>query len=110
MKENLVNAVSLTREEPHLREEHTGLHPLEFIETTRFWFDAPFTLQRCDSVSVLNLVQGSAAVVSSPTGAFPPFSVHYAETFILPAGAGEYTISPATAGEACAVLRAEVRG
>ena len=61
-------------------------------------------------VNVLNLVEGSAAVVESPTGAFEPFTVHYAETFIIPAAVGKYTIRPAAIGEKCATVKAYVRG
>jgi hypothetical protein len=61
------------------------------------------------SVHVLNLVQGTEAVVESPTGAFAPFAVHYAETFIVPAAVGEYTIRPAIPGEECATMKAFVR-
>lgn len=43
---------------------------------------------------VLNLVEGREAVVESPAGAFEPFAVHYAETFIVPAGVGAYTVRP----------------
>ena len=45
-------------------------------------------------VNVLNLVEGEEAIVESPTAAFPPLVVHYAETFIIPAAAGDYTIAP----------------
>jgi hypothetical protein len=43
---------------------------------------------------VLNLVEGDEVVVESPSGAFEPFVVHYAETFIVPAAVGPYTIRP----------------
>jgi hypothetical protein len=42
---------------------------------------------------VLNLVSGEACLVESPDEEFPPFVVHYAETFIVPAVVGAYTIS-----------------
>ena len=45
-------------------------------------------------VNVLNLVEGEEAIVESPTGAFEPFHVHYAETFIVPANVGRYTSAP----------------
>ena len=45
-------------------------------------------------MNVLNLVEGEEVVVESPTNAFKPFVVHYAETFIVPASVGEYTITP----------------
>jgi len=45
-------------------------------------------------VNVLNLVAGDCVIVESPAGAFEPFEVHYAETFIVPAAVGPYTIRP----------------
>jgi len=48
-------------------------------------------------------------VVESPTAArFPPLTVHYAETFIVPASAGLYTIRPvgAAAHQRCATIKA----
>lgn len=75
-------------------EEKTGLHENEFIETRRHWFTKSVTHQTNKSVNVLNLIEGDEVVVESPTHAFEPFIVHYAETFIIPACVSEYTISP----------------
>jgi hypothetical protein len=58
---------------------------------------------------VLNLVEGEAAIVESPTNAFAPFTVHYAETFIVPAAAGEYVVRPAVEGAKCGTMKAWVR-
>jgi hypothetical protein len=62
-------------------------------------------------VNVLNLIEGDEAIVESPSGAFAPFVVHYAETFIVPAAVGEYTIRPhgPSTGKECATLKALVR-
>jgi mannose-6-phosphate isomerase class I len=80
------------------REEVTGLHPAEFIETRRHWFTGKVEHntggQETGGVHVLNLVEGDEVVVESPSGAFEPFVVHYAETFIVPAAVGPYTIRP----------------
>ena len=93
------------------REERTGLHALEFIETRRHWFTAPVPHNTCGNLNVLNLVEGDAAVVESPTGAFPPLTVHYAETFIVPAAVGEYTIRPLHPGpQELATIKGYVRG
>ena len=48
--------------------------------------------------------------MESPTGAFEPFVVHYAETFIVPAAVGAYTIRPPArgAGNECATIKAFV--
>lgn len=89
------------------KEIRTGLHPYEFIETRRVSFSAPVSFDTCDGVQVLNLVDGEAAVVESPDGAFEPFTVHYAETFIIPACAGRYTLRPLSEG--CMAVRAFVR-
>ncbi len=93
------------------REERTGLHPAEFIETRRHWFTGTVPHDTGGGVNVLNLVQGTEAVVESPDGAFEPFVVHYAETFIVPACVGRYTIRPwgSVAGTECATIKALVR-
>jgi hypothetical protein len=56
-------------------------------------------------------VQGDEAIVESPTHAFEPFIVHFAETFIVPAAVGAYTIRPngAAIGSECATIKAFVR-
>lgn len=91
-------------------EERTGLHSLEFIETRRHWFKAPVPHDTRGTVNVLNLVEGPEAIVESPDGAFEPFVVHYAETFIVPAAVGRYTIRPARPnGAKLATIKAFVR-
>lgn len=92
-------------------ETRTGLHPYEFIETRRTRFSCPVTFNTGGGVNVLNLVEGEEAVITSPSGAFPSFVVHYAETFIIPAWLGEYVISPSgiAKGGSCMVIKANVR-
>lgn len=93
------------------REERTGLHASEFIETRRHWFTGCVPHDTAGTVNVLNLVQGAEAIVESPTGAFEPFVVHYAETFIIPAAVGPYTLRThgPSAGSQCATLKAFIR-
>ncbi|MBO0356710.1 class I mannose-6-phosphate isomerase [Hymenobacter sp. BT186] len=107
----LVNQVTPVASGPDWREERTGLHEREFIETRRHWFTGTVPHNTHGGVNVLNLVQGTEAVVESPTGAFEPFVVHYAETFIVPAAVGDYTIRPhgPAVGTECATLKAYVR-
>lgn len=109
--DNLVNQVELIAEGDGWREERTGLHKNEFIETRRHWFSKPVTHKTNDSVNVLNLIEGNEAIIESPTNAFSPFVVHYAETFIIPAALGEYTIRPfgKSEGKQCATIKAYVR-
>ncbi len=111
VRANLVNAVTPLGAGDGWREERTGLHALEFIETRRHWFTGTVPHDTRGTVHVLNLVQGREAVVESPTGAFTPFVVHYAETFIVPAAVGPYTVRPhgEAVGTECATLKAFVR-
>lgn len=110
-REQLVNCVEPLANGKGWREERTGLHETEFIETRRHWFTEAVPHDTAGGVNVLNLVQGSQAIVESPDGTFDPFPVNYAETFIVPADIGPYQIRPlkrGTAGE-CATMKAFVR-
>ena len=110
-KQNLINRLEPLTQGDGWREERTGLHELEFIETRRHWFTKPVAHHTMGGVNVLNLVEGREAVVESPDRAFAPFVVHYAETFIIPAAVGPYTIRPCgvSDGYECATLKAFVR-
>ena len=61
------------------------------------------------SVNVLNLVEGEEVTVEGE--GFAPFVVHYAETLIVPAAVGPYTIRPSgpSVGAQCATIKAFVR-
>ncbi len=110
---NLVGQQEIVAEEPGVLVERTGLHQREFIDTHRYTFSQPVTIHTGDSVNVLNLIEGSEATVSSPTGAFAPYTVHYAETFIVPAAVGTYQITPGlpdgSGAKEAAVICARVR-
>ena len=108
---NLINRIESLGVGDGWREERTGLHALEFIETRRHWFTKPVPHDTRGGVNVINLVEGEEAVVESPDAAFAPFVVHYAETFIVPAAVGRYTIRPtgASARRELATLKAFVR-
>ncbi len=110
-RKHLVNAVEPLASGDGWREERIGLHALEFIETRRHWFTGTVPHDTNGTVHVLNLVQGREAIIESPTGAFAPFIVHYAETFIVPAAVGPYTVRPhgESIGAECATVKAYVR-
>ena len=92
--ENLVNSTKVIRQEEGFTEEHTGLHALEPIETRRWSIEEGESVRvSCHgSVNMLNLVEGEVCLAESRDGSFPPFEVHYAETFIVPACAGEFLL------------------
>ncbi|MCF8231038.1 MAG: class I mannose-6-phosphate isomerase [Bacteroidales bacterium] len=110
-RKNLINRIEEVERGEGWREERTGLHEKEFLETRRHWFTKKVTHDTKGNLNVLNLVKGREVVVESPGGAFKPFLVHYAETFIIPASVGKYTIRPygVSEGEECATVKAYVR-
>ncbi|WP_028042816.1 class I mannose-6-phosphate isomerase [Candidatus Stoquefichus massiliensis] len=109
VKDNLVNQIEVIHDQQDYLEEKTGLHEFEFIETRRFTSNKK-TYHSCeDSVHMLNLVEGSEAVIESPQQLFDPFIVHYAETFIIPAAVKEYTIRPVQEEELIKFVKAYVR-
>jgi hypothetical protein len=111
VERELVNRIEPLGSGEGWREERTGLHEREFIETRRHWFTGPAPHHTGGGVAIVNLAEGEEAVVESPDGAFEPFVVHYAETFIVPGAIGAYTIRPhgAAEGTECATIKAFVR-
>ena len=107
----LANVVTPLDKGDGWRAERTGLHEAEPIDTHRHWFTGVTPHDTGGSVNVLNLVEGAEVTVESPTGAFAPYVVHYAETFIVPAAVGAYTVRPSgpSVGEQCATIKAFVR-
>ena len=92
VKENLANAVYEVDEDCGAKKvEHTGLHQLEFIETRRYMMNSITNHDTQGNVNMLNLIDGKKALIK---GDFGSFIVHYAETFIVPACVGQYTIEP----------------
>lgn len=109
--DQLINHCSTVNRGDGWKEEKTGLHKNEFIETRRHRFSAPVHHKTNNSVNVLNLVEGDEAIIESPTNSFSPFIVHYAETFIIPESVKEYTITPygKSEGKECVTIKAYVR-
>jgi mannose-6-phosphate isomerase class I len=110
-KENLINKFETLEIGDGFRSEKTGLHEREFIETHRHWFSKPVTHKIKSGVQVFNVIEGREILVESTTELFEPMVFHYAETFIVPAAAGEIKISPhgESAGKECGTILAFVR-
>ena len=110
-RENLVGRVEKIAEGDGWIQEKTGLHEREFIETHRHWFTKTVPHHTGDGVNVMNLVEGEEVIVESPDSAFDPYVVHYAETFIVPASVGAFTIRPhgPSEGKECATIKAFIR-
>ena len=112
VERNLINPVRPLASGQGVREEMTGLHPSEFIETRRHWFKEPVEHDTRGALNVLNLVEGNMVIVESPDDAFEPLTVHYAETFVVPATVGRYRIRPldGVTNAPLATIKALVRG
>ncbi|MBT2621713.1 class I mannose-6-phosphate isomerase [Chryseobacterium sp. ISL-6] len=110
-KENILNLTEPVAEGDGWREERTGLDASSFIETRRHWFTKKVVHHTQDVVNVLNLVDGREVIVESPDLSFEPYIIHYAETFIVPAHVGAYTITPygESIGKECVTIKASVR-
>ena len=87
----------------------TGLAEREFLDTFRLTTATALDIPRDGSVHMLNLVEGDEARITSPSGAFAPFTVRYAQTFILPEAAGPYRLE-SPAGRTVRAVLARVRG
>jgi len=109
---NLVGQVEELSNDGDTVEERTGLHELEFIEVRRHWFAEQVAHDTQGTVNVLNLVEGDEVEIVSPTGAFEPYTIHYAETFIIPAAVGPYVIrrTARSRSEKFGTVKASVRG
>lgn len=110
-RENIINRVEPVSQGHGWREERTGLDETSFIETRRHWFTETVPHNTNGVVNVLNLIEGDEVIIESPSGSFEPYILHYAETFIVPANVGSYTIRPygRSVGKECATIKASVR-
>ncbi|MFV0406323.1 MAG: class I mannose-6-phosphate isomerase [Propioniciclava sp.] len=109
VRENLTPQPQVLRQTDDVLIERTGLHRLEFIETVRYTTRSEVRVASDGGFSMLNLVEGAAAEVSSPDGTFEPYLVHYAETFIVPARVEDFVVRPAAGVAEIKVVRAFVR-
>ena len=110
VRENLVNCIQPIAQGEGWREERTGLHENEFIETRRCRIRGKAAMKTEGSVVQANVVDGRGAVIESPEGAFGPFEVHYAETFIIPESVKNFTVRPLDGEKEVTIVKAHVRG
>jgi mannose-6-phosphate isomerase class I len=110
-QDHILNLTEPIAEGEGWREERTGLDAGSFIETRRHWFTQKVHHHTEGVVNVLNLVEGREAIIESPDNSIEPYIIHYAETFIVPAHVGAYTITPhgESTGKECATIKASIR-
>lgn len=107
VKENLINKFYTISDDGKNKIEHTGLHEREFIETRRYTITSAVEAESEGSVSQCNVADGRGAIIESTDGAFAPYEVHYAETFIIPESVKKFRIKPLD--KTVTIIRATVR-
>ena len=93
------------------REERTGMADTQFIETRRYWQSVKTYHNTGYETQVLNLIEGEEALIESPTNQFAAYVIHYAESIVIPALIGEYTVTPSgvSEGKEIGLIKAYVR-
>lgn len=111
VRKNLINHFEKVSQGPGWMEERTGLHKGHFIETKRHVFTDIVPHDTHGSVNVINLVEGEEVIIESPGKRFEPFHLHYAETVVIPAMIGAYTVRPVHHEEVsrCITIKASIR-
>lgn len=109
VSKELINRFEIIAEGEDWKEERTGLHESEFIETRRFTQNGTTQHNTNGTVNVLMVVEGSGVVVESDSGKFDPFVANYGEAFIIPAAVGQYKIRTLKERENILFLKAFVR-
>jgi mannose-6-phosphate isomerase class I len=69
---------------------HVPTHREHFYDVHRFEFDSNITVETGNVCHILMLVEGSSITVKTDNGTEHDF--HYAETFVIPAAANNYTM------------------
>ncbi|WP_460678014.1 class I mannose-6-phosphate isomerase [Mucilaginibacter koreensis] len=77
---------------------HVPTHAEHFYDVHRLEFDTQIKVETAGSCHVLMLVEGTEVVVHSANGQENLY--HYAETFVIPAAAGTYTLVNKGSGRA----------
>lgn len=90
----------ISRGENYLQ-EHLPTHPAQFYDVRRYTFDGEIRMETNHKFHVWMLVEGSSVILETENGMKRRFN--YAETFIIPAAAGAYTIRNESAEKAMMV-------
>ena len=109
VKENLIDQFEAVEDNEKYKEVKTGLHEYEFLNTYVITTKQSAEVKTGGEVMLLNTVEGRGAVLESVEGSFEPFEIHYAETCIIPAAAGDFIVRPLYEGEEIKVLRGNIR-
>ncbi|HJW17147.1 MAG TPA: ROK family protein [Flavisolibacter sp.] len=91
VRQELISRPQVLEERNDFRIVHLPTHPDHFYDVHRIEFLNEVSVSTNDQCHVLMLVEGDAVIVKTANGAAQLF--HYAETFVIPAGAGSYLLT-----------------
>ncbi len=103
-----INQFEVIHDDGNLKIEKTGLHESQFIQTERVTINSEGIIDNNGSVNMLNLVEGRECIIESINNEFEPYTVHYAETFIIPDSIKKYKIKNIS-NEPIMLMKANVR-
>ncbi len=106
VRERLCPRPCVIREGEGWRELFLGTHEAIFYAVHRYELEAPLEARTGGRCHVMNLVEGDAVLLETESGRST--RINYAETFVVPAAAGSYRLSP-VGDRPCRVVKAFVK-
>ena len=89
VEQKLHSPITIVHQEEGLLIEKTGLASMQTIETTRISTNKEVQLSNDNRFSMMNLVEGEECQIIAGN---KQLTIHYGETFIIPASIEEFTI------------------
>lgn len=106
VQQELLSRPAVLEERAGYRLVHLPTHPVHFYDVHRLEFNGAVTVPTGEQCHVLMLVEGTSLWVETAGGERKRF--HYAETFVIPAAAGSYTLRTET-DEPVKVIKAFIK-
>lgn len=107
VKEELIAKPRVMQQSADCRSVHLPTHPEHFYDVFRYEFKDRITVRTAGSCHVMSLTEGSSIILETKRGMRQRFN--YAETFVVPAAAEEYTLINENDHSPAFVVRASIK-